>query len=322
MQYMSILPRILALSLACGSAWDVAAAPYPNRPIRIVVNSGAGALLDSTTRVVAQEMSRTLKQPIVVENKAGADGLLGIRYAKAQAADGYTMLASANTVAQLPALRGDAGYTLDDFQGIGIMSQAPLILVGTPDQPDQTLAQLIRHAKAQPNTLTFASGGVGTSTHMAAARFLADAGIKLMHVPYKGNAAAVPDVIAGRVNILFDGANSAYPNIKEGKLRAFGISSGQRSPSFPEVPAIAEQGFPDYSFEVYMGLLVPAGTPADARQALARALAAALRSQAVKDRLQADGAQGGTLFQGDFDTFLKRDYEKTRQLGKIMDLGK
>jgi tripartite-type tricarboxylate transporter receptor subunit TctC len=319
---MNILPKMAALCLACSSAWAWAADAYPNRPIRIVVNSGAGALLDSTARAVAQEMSKILQQPIVIENKAGADGLLGIRYAKSQAADGYTVLASANTVAQLPALRGDTGYSLDDFQGIGIMSQAPLILVGTPNQADKTLAQLVRHAQAQPGTLTFASGGVGTSTHMAAARFLSDAGIKLMHVPYKGNAAAVPDVIAGRINMIFDGANSAYPNVKEGKLRAFGISSSQRSPNFPEIPTIAEQGYPGYAFEVYMGLLVRTGTPAEIQQELARALKQALGTQAVKNRLQADGAAGGTVFLGDFSRFLKTDYERTVHLSKTADLSK
>lgn len=319
---MNILPKMGALCLACSSAWAWAAEDFPNRPIRIVVNSGAGALLDSTARAVAQEMSKILQQPIVIENKAGADGLLGIRYAKSQAADGYTVLASANTVAQLPALRDDTGYSLDDFQGIGIMSQAPLILVGTPSQADKTLAQLVQHAQAQPGTLTFASGGVGTSTHMAAARLLSDAGIKLMHVPYKGNAAAIPDVIAGRVNMIFDGANSAYPNVKEGKLRAFGISSNQRSPNFPEIPTIAEQGYPGYAFEVYMGLLVRAGTPAEVQHKLAQALKQALNTQAVKERLQADGAEAGTVFLDDFSRFLKTDYQRTVQLSKTADLGK
>lgn len=319
---MNMLPKMAALCLACGSAWTWAADAYPNRPIRIIVNSGAGALLDSTARAVAQEMSKILGQPIVIENKAGADGLLGIRYARSQAADGYTVLASANTVAQLPALRGDAGYSLDDFQGIGLMSQAPLIMVGTPNQADQTLAQLVRHAQAQPGALTFASGGVGTSTHMAAVRLLSDAGVKLMHVPYKGNAAAIPDVIAGRVNMLFDGANSAYPNVKEGKLRAFGISSSQRSPNFPEIPTIAEQGYPGYTFEVYMGLLVRTGTPADIQQELARALKQALNTQAVKDRLHADGAEGGTVFLGEFNRFLAADYERTVRLSETADLGK
>jgi len=318
----NLLPKALLLFAACQGAWAAEADTYPSRPIRIVVNSGAGALLDSTTRVVAQEMSKILKQPVVVENKAGADGLLGIRYARSQAADGYTLLASANTVAQLPALRGDAGYALGDFRGVGIMSVAPLILVGAAGQPEQTLARLVQRARSQPGGLTYASGGVGTSTHMAAARFLADAGIQLAHVPYKGNAAAVPDVIAGRVDMLFDGANSAYPNIRDGKLRAYGISSSRRSANFPEIPTIAEQGYPGYSFEVYMGLLAPAQAPAQALQKLARALQQALGTPAVQRRLQADGAQAGTVFLGDFDAFLQRDYEQTLQLGKTMDLGK
>jgi len=316
------MPKLLALALAWGSACAFAADGYPSRPIRIIVNSAPGALLDSTTRVVAQKMSESLRQPVVVENKAGADGLLGTRYVRTQPADGYTLLATANTVAQLPALRGDAGYAIDDFQGIGIMSQAPLILVGPPSQPDKTLAEIVRHAKAQPGTLMFATAGVGTTTHMAAARLMHEAGIQLLHVPYKGNSAAVPDLIAGRVNLLFDGANSAYPNIKDGKLRAFGISSAQRSPSFAEIPTVAEQGYPNFSYHVYLGLVAATGTPAEALGKLAQALKAAQGSPAFQERLRADGAEAGTVFLGDFSDFLKKDYQKTLQLSKTMDLTK
>lgn len=319
---MHLLPKLLAMTMACSVTAALAADTYPSRPIRIVVNSGAGALLDSTTRVVAQKMSDYLKQPIVVENKAGAEGMLGARYVRTQPADGYTLLAGANTLAQSPAMQSNAGFSLDDFQGIGVMSQAPLILVGPVGQPDKTLAEIVQHAKAQPDTLSFASGGVGTSTHMAAVRLLHDAGIRLLHVPYKGNAAAVPDLIGGRVNLLFDGANSAYPNIREGKLRAYGISSAQRSPSFPEIPTIAEQGYPGYAFQVYMGLVAPTGTPPDALAKLAQALRFALTTPAVKARLKADGAEAGTEFLGDFSDFLKKDYQNTLQLAKTMNLSK
>jgi len=316
----AVLPTIVAFGLSFGSATALAKDDFPSRPLRMVVNSSAGALMDSTARVIAQEMAEILKQPIVVENKPGADGLIGIRYLLSQPADGYTMLISSNTLATLPALRADAGYTLDNLQTVGILATAPFILVGNPEQESKTLADLIKNAKAAPKTLTYASGGTGTSTHMAAALLLNQAGADLLHVPYKGNAAAMPDVIAGRVNMLFDGANTAYPNIKEGRLRAFGISSAERSPSFPEIPTVAEQGYPGFSFEVYFSMTTKAGTPPLAMKKLAEALRQAQQTDAFKKRLQTDGGKAGTLFLGDADAFLKKDLESIKELSKRVAL--
>ncbi|MFT3814874.1 MAG: tripartite tricarboxylate transporter substrate binding protein [Acidovorax sp.] len=293
---------------------------YPSHPIRIVVHSAAGALLDVTTRVVAQKMAEDLGQPVIIDNRAGADGLVGIRYAKSVPADGYTLLAASNTVAQLPAFRKAPGYDLDkDFTGIGMMNRAPLLLVGTPSQPDRTLAALIASAKAKPGQLIMAHAGKGTSTHMAAALFFQQTGAKFLDVPYKGNAAAIPDVVGGRVNAIFDGGNSSGPLIKEGKLRAFGITSASRSAAFPEIPTLAEQGLPQYSFYVYLGLLAPAGTPKDVVQRLSKALQAALASDAVKERLRSDGAEAGSMSPDEFTKFLKEDAARTQKV--VADLG-
>lgn len=313
---LSAICLTLTLGWACGAQAD----GYPSRPIRVVVHSSAGALLDVTTRAVAQKMSEDLGQPIIIENRTGADGMVGIRYAKGVPADGYTLLAASNTVAQLPAFKKDPGYSLEkDFVGIGMMNRAPLLLVGPPSQPDKTLASLISSARAKPGQLIMAHGGQGTSTHMAAALFAHQTGAKFLEVPYKGNAAAIPDVVGGRANAIFDGGNSSGPLVKEGKLRAFGITSSQRSPAFPNVPTLAEQGLSSYSFYVYLGLLAPAGTPKEVVQRLSKALNTALASEAVKERLRSDGAEAGDMSPEQFTKFLKEDAALTQKVA--VDLG-
>ncbi|TDF67587.1 tripartite tricarboxylate transporter substrate binding protein [Cupriavidus sp. L7L] len=306
------------MALAAGPTF--AADAYPARPVRIIVNSAPGALLDVTTRAVAQQMAENLGQPVVVENMAGAAGLLGIRYVKAQKPDGYTLLATANTLALAQATKLEPGYDLArDFTGIGMMNKAPLIMVGFSAQPDKTLPQLIAHAKASPGTMSYATAGIGTSTHMAAALFMHQAGINMLHVPYKGNAGAMPDVLGGRVNMIFDGANSSGPYVQDGKLRAFAVSSPKRLPAFPDIPTLAEQGLPNYSFHVYMGLTAPAGTPTPVVMRLALALKAAQASEAVRERFRKDSAEAGNLSPEEFTEFLRQDLQ--RNIKVVADLG-
>ncbi len=314
-------PMLVACALvALGSSPLALADSYPNRSIRIIVHSSPGALLDVTTRVVAQEMSKDLGQPIVIENRPGADGMLGIRVVKAALADGYTLLAAANTVAQLPAFRKDPGYELaKDFTGIGMMNRAPLLLVGAPSQPSKTLAELIDNAKAHPGKLVMAHAGKGTSVHMASALFFHQTGTNFLDVPYKGAAAALPDVVGGRANVMFDGANSSGPLVKDGKLRAYGVTSATRSPAFPDIPTLAEQGLSNYSFYVYLGLLAPANVPKDVVPRLSRALRKALASDSVKERFGNDGAEPGSMSPEEFTKFLKEDAVRTQKVAA--DLG-
>ncbi|SPC21747.1 Bug family tripartite tricarboxylate transporter substrate binding protein [Cupriavidus oxalaticus] len=309
---------VIIMALAAGPTF--AADAYPARPVRIIVNSAPGALLDVTTRAVAQQMAENLGQPVVVENMAGAAGLLGIRYVKAQKPDGYTLLATANTLALAQATKLEPGYDLArDFTGIGMMNKAPLIMVGFSAQPDKTLPQLIAHAKASPGTMSYATAGIGTSTHMAAALFMHQAGIKMLHVPYKGNAGAMPDVLGGRVNMIFDGANSSGPYVQDGKLRAFAVSSPKRLPAFPDIPTLAEQGLPNYSFYVYMGLAAPAGTPTPVVMRLAKALKAAQANEGVRERFRKDSAEAGNLSPEEFTAFLRQDLQ--RNIKVVADLG-
>lgn len=308
--------------LLTGTSFAMAQDLYPNRPIRIVVNSAPGALLDITTRAVAQQMAENLGQPLVVDNRPGADGQIGIRAAKAAPPDGYTLLASSNTVAQLPAMKKDPGYELKDFVGIGMMNEAPLLMVTAPSLPYRSLADLMAAAKAKPGKLSFASGGSGTTTHMAAALLMHRASLDIVHVPYKGISTAISDVIAGRVDFAFDGGNSAGPQINDGRLRALGLTSAKRSPAFPDMPTLAEQGLPGYSYTVYLGLLAPAGTPKEIVQRLGQALRAALASAPVRERFRRDGAEPGSMTPEAFTQFLQQDLQRTMKVVADLKLAK
>ena len=311
----------LALLLACaGGAF--AQERFPSRPIRIIVNSAPGALLDITTRAAAQQMAESLGQPILVDNRPGADGQIGIRAVKASAPDCYTLLASSNTVAQLPSIKKNPGYELKDFVGIGMMNEAPLLMVSSPSLPYRTLADLIAAAKARPGKLSFASGGAGTTTHTAAALLMQQAHLDIVHVPYKGIAAGMSDVISGRVDFAFDGGNSSGPQIKEGRLRALGVTSAKRSPAFPDIPTIAEQGLPGYSYSVYLGLLAPAGTPKEIVQALGQSLRTALATAPVLDRFRRDGAEPGTMTPERFNQFLQQDAQRMAKMVTDLNLSK
>ncbi len=269
----------------------VAAEPYPTRPVRIIVNTGPGGLVDVATRIVAQRMSEYLKQPVLVEDRAGGDGVIGVRYVKTAPADGYTLLASASTIAYQVAVKTDPGYDLKDFTGIGLVGRSPFLLIEAPSKPDKTLRDLIARAKANPGKLSYASAGVGTVTHLAAERFLQQTGVKMLHVPYKGNGPAMPDVMSGRVEMILEAYGSSRAHIKAGTFRALGITSTSRLAGLPDVPTFIEQGVPNYTAYTWMYLLAPAGTPTEVMQRLSAALRSATATTEVKDRFREDGVE-------------------------------
>lgn len=314
------LYSLLALGMALSASAAVAADAFPSRPIRIVVNTAPGGLVDVTTRLVAQKMGEKLGQSIIIENKAGADGLLGIRYVKSQPADGYTLLGTAGTVAIQPSVKLDVGYDLvKDFAGIGPMVRSPVLMVEGPTQPDRNVADFVARAKANPGKLAYASAGVGTTTHLGAALFLQQAGLNVIHVPYKGNGAAMPDVIAGRVTMIFEAYGSGAGKVKAGQLKALGVTSAKRLPGLPDVPTIAEQGVPGYSYYLWLGLLAPAGTPKDVLARLSEALNFALTSKEVGDRMREDGSEPMTMSTDEFNEFLKREVAQMNKF--ITELG-
>jgi tripartite-type tricarboxylate transporter receptor subunit TctC len=314
---ITIMGAALALVAA---AEHVVAETFPLKPIRIIVTSAAGGLLDSTTRIVTQHMSTTLGQPIVVENRSGAGGLIAIRGVKSAPADGYTLLATPNTIAIQQSVSLDPGYDVEkDFSGVAPMTRAPHLLLVPPGGPDQTLADFIARAKASPGRITYASAGVGTSTHLGAAAFAQRSGLNLSHVPYKGNPAAWPDLMAGRVGMIFEPYGSGAAMIQSGKLKALGVASMRRLEALPDMPTISELGVTGFTANSWFGLLAPAGTPKAIVKKLSAAVQAALNSDDLKARFRNEGSEPMLMSPEEFDSFLKAEVAAMAKL--VTDAG-
>jgi len=260
---MHRLPTGLALlALAWAApAWSQAPA-YPVKLVRIVNPVAPGGNQDVIARAYAEQMTRTLGQQVIVESRVGSAAVVGTRYVKAAAPDGYTVLAISNTFARVPALVPDAGYDpLKDFAPISMTGDVPLVLVVNLALPVKTVKDLIALAKRRPGELTSASSGVGSTGHVAAEMFSRRAGIRMLHVQYKGAAPAVVDLLGGHVMLRFDQVTTSLVHIRDGKLRALGVSTRKRSPVLPDVPTIAEAALPGFEDSTFNGLMAPAGTP-------------------------------------------------------------
>lgn len=305
---------IVAIALS-GTTAAVAADTFPSKPIRIVLTSAPGGSLDTTTRLVAKHMSETLGQQVIVDNLAGAGGIIAIRTVKSAPADGYTLLGGVNTVVIQQWVNENPGYdVVKDFKGVGTMSRSPFVLVASPNQPDKTLADVIARAKANPGKLTYASAGLGSTTHLSAALFARSAGIDLTHIPYKGNPASWPDLIDGRVDMLMEGYGSGASMLQSGRLKALGVTSAKRLAVLPDVPTIAEQGAPGYSFYFWIGMLAPAGTPSEVVQKLSTAVRSAIASPQLEERFAMEGSEALPQSPAEFDEFLERESSATAKL--------
>ncbi|MDF3836717.1 tripartite tricarboxylate transporter substrate binding protein [Cupriavidus basilensis] len=295
---------------------------FPSRPIRIVVPSAAGGLADIATRMVAQKMGEKLGQPVVVENRPGADTMLGTRYVRSVAADGYTLLTASGTLVSQLVVKQDPGYDLKDFAGIGPLVRSPWVMLTGPSQPDKNLSDFIARAKAHPADMSFASNGVGTAPYMAEQMFLQRAGLNLLHIPYKGIATAMPDVISGRVTMIFDAISSSAGYVRSGQLRALGVTSANRLPIFPNVPTIAEQGMPGFRSYVTIGLVARAETPKEIVSKLAAVLQSALASKEVREFYEANGAESISASPDEFTEMLKRDHVEFGKLAAQLGIQK
>ncbi|SDZ70341.1 Tripartite-type tricarboxylate transporter, receptor component TctC [Variovorax sp. YR266] len=241
---------------------DGRADSFPSRPLRIVVPAAAGGNLDLVSRNVAQKLSEQLGQQVIVENRPGGNYMLAVDAVARAPADGYTYLAIADSFLYTPAVVRTATYDpLKDFVGVSLVARIPLLLVVHPAVPAATAAQLIALAKRHPGELTYGTSGNGSTGHIAAALFSAMANIRMTHVPYKGNAPGLIDVMGGRTTLMFDTISTSAPHVKAGKLRAIGITSAARSPLAPGLATIDESGLPGYEATIFNGLVARAGTP-------------------------------------------------------------
>lgn len=292
---------------AMGLAPALAADPYPTKQIRLVVPTVAGGLADIYGRLMAKKMSEKLGQQVIVDNKPGADTLIGTRFVREAPADGYTILLQAGGISVFPHIKLDPGYELKDFTAIGPFARHPFVMMVGADQPDKSLADFIQRAKANPGKMSYAHGGLGTPPHIAAAMFLKTAGVNILPIAYKGNAAAFPDVVSGRADMIFDSLGSAAGLIKSGKVKGLGISTPSRMPTAPELPTLAEQGYPGFSFYGWLGLLAPAGTPKEVVDKLAEAVTYAITSQEVLERFRGDGNEAYGMAPAAFNEYLKTE---------------
>jgi len=266
---------------------------YPDHPITLIVPYAPGGGNDVVARAVADPMSKSLGQPVVIENRAGAGGSVGTRQVAKAAPDGYTLgLGGTGTLAIDPTLYPNVGYDpRRDFSPIGLIATSPLIVLVNHSVPAHNVQELIALAKAQPGKLNYASAGVGSGIHLGTVLFAETAGIDLTHIPYKGSGPALTDLLGGHVQIYFSSLPPAIGLVKEGKLRALGVTGLQRSSSFPDLPTVAEQGLPGFEAVLHYGIVAPAGTPRQIIDKLNAALRAALDDPKVRGHIATEGAE-------------------------------
>jgi tripartite-type tricarboxylate transporter receptor subunit TctC len=296
-QRLSALLAAAALTLAASSILPAAhaqapAGGFPNKPITIVVPVTAGGPSDIMTRAIAQKLSAELGGSVVVENRAGAAGLLGLKHVLAQKPDGYTyVMAGSNVLASLPHIDPNVGYDVArDIEPISLISKTALILFQSPALPARTLGDLVAYGKANPGKLSYASAGPASTAHLSG-EFLAQvAGLDMVHVPYKGSSAAMPDLIAGRTQLFFDAAQS-MSFVKEGQLRALAINTPRRVPAFPDLPTFAEAGLPSFTIELWFALVSAKGVPPAIVQRMNDALRKVLTDPELVNRFAGQGVQ-------------------------------
>ena len=306
------------LATALASTALAAHAQYPNKPIKMVVPFPAGGTTDIMARAVAADLQKTFGQAVIVDNKAGAGGNIGSDYVAKAAPDGYTLLMGtvgthAINVSLYPKMAYDA---VKDFAPVSLVAGVPNVLVSAPGYPITSVKDLIDAAKKAPDSVTFASSGSGTSIHLSGELFKQLAGVQMTHVPYKGSSSALPDVMSGQVNVMFDNAPSVMQHIRGGKLKAVAVTSSKRSPALPNVPTIAESGLPGFEASSWFGVLAPAGTPKDIVDKLSQAIAKALQTVEMRERLAGQGAEAVGNTPEQFAAHIKAEIDKWAKVVK------
>jgi tripartite-type tricarboxylate transporter receptor subunit TctC len=297
---------LLLLALA-----GTASGQYPTRPVRFIVPSAAGGGTDIIARAISLKLAESLGQQFVVDNRPGAGQMIGIELAAKSSADGYTILMAASTLAINPVMYKKVSYDpLRDFAPITQAASLPNVLVVHPSLPVKSVAELIAYAKEHPGQLNFASAGIGTSPQMSIELLKSMAGIDMVHIPYKGTAPGVVDLLAGQVLVMAPNVLTALPHIKSGKLRALAVTSAKRSVALPEVPTVSEAGLAGYDSTQWYGVLAPAGTAREIVARLHDEIVRALRDAEVGKRLAADGAEPVGSSPEEFAAFIKSESEK------------
>jgi len=319
----TVLPRRTLLGAGAAAVLASAAGPlaaqerFPTRPIRFVVPYAPGGTTDLVARTVGARMAQALGQPVDIDNRGGAGGNIGMDAVAKAAPDGYTVgMGAISTNALNPHIYKKMPFDpRRDFTAIGMLGVSTIVLEAGPALPVKTVAELVEHARKHPG-LPYATAGAGTSMHLAGVLFAQLSHTELTHVPYKGSAPLITDLIAGQVPLAFDNLPASLPHIQAGKLRALAVAGAQRSPALPDVPTLAEAGLAGYAVEPWFGVYGPAGLPAAVVQRLEVALQQALAEPAVRDKLLAAGFTPRSASAADFQALTQREYERLGQVAR------
>jgi tripartite-type tricarboxylate transporter receptor subunit TctC len=314
MRFLLLASLLLVQGFAAGQE-------YPTKAIRIIVPLTPGSGADIAGRIIAQRMGEHWKQPVIVENRAGAGGQIGTAAVVKAEPDGHTLLVQSSSHAANPAIYKQLSYDpTKDLADVAILGKTPYVMVTAANGPYKSLKELLDAAKARPGTIPFASAGIGTSTHLAAELLLALAGVKMIHVPFKGSPDAMQDVLGGRSSFYMAPINAGVGLVKDGKLRALGVSTKTRAEVLPQVTSIAEQGLYDYDISLWFGMWAPSGTPVPVVQKLNAAVNAIAQEPQVKAQFEKLGIQPSPMKTEDFAKFVRGEmdvYKKIVQYANI-----
>lgn len=317
---LSLLSAAVSMAGGLGAASALAqdaAANYPSKSVRIVVGFAPGGATDIVARAIAEKLTLALRQNFVVENRAGAGSNIGAEIVARAEADGYTLLlgtiANATNMSIYKSLKYD---TLRDFTPISQLMSAPSVLVASPSYPVNSVKDVIAAAKAKPGTVTYASSGAGGSPHLAGALLELRGGVQMVHVPYKGASPALNDVVSGVVNIGFKTALSALPSMQSGKLKPLAVAANKRLAQLPNVPTMAEAGFPDFEVSSWNGLLAPAGTPSAIIEKLHRELVKIVAMPDIRERFAAQAAEPVGSSPAEFRAYIESEIKRWGEVAK------
>jgi tripartite-type tricarboxylate transporter receptor subunit TctC len=317
---MQLRRLCLSLTILAALPATAGAQSYPNKTIRAVIPFAAGSATDIVPRVVFEQLSTQLGQPIVVENRGGAGGTLGMGAVAKADPDGYTLLANSSAQTIVPAIYPNLSFDpAGDFAGVALLGSSPNVLIVSPAKGFKTAADLVAAAKARPGSFNFASAGVGTATHLSAERFRMAAGFEAVHIPFRGGAEALTEVLAGRSEFYFCPLSTALPHIREGKVLALVVSTPKRTALLPDVPSALEL-FPDSDYPFWVGLFAPVKTPRDIVARLHGETMKAMQAPHVKERLAALGVETSAQTPEQFDAQLRAEFASTGPLAKAAGL--
>ncbi len=307
---------LLAMTLAL-SPFAALAQAYPSRPVTIIVPYAAGGSLDAVTRILARSLTMRLGQTVLVENKAGAGSNIGAAYVAKSAPDGYTLFLASPATAINVSLYAQLNYDPEkDLAPVSLVTAVPSVLIVHPSSPYKSIADLVAAAKQSPGKLNYSSGGAGTSEHLGSEMFKFFCGVDVTHIPYKGGAPAMADLMGGQVTMMFSNRIGALPHIRSGKLRALGVADSVRSPQLPDVPTFAEAGYPNLKVLVWSGIMAPAGTPAAIVNRLHGAITESMQAPDMRTQMDEMGVTIASGGPAQFGEFLKREIALWRPIVK------